>query len=64
MMGLLTKIEAWLDGRKTYIVAILAGGLTVWSLLGHVIPEYVWTGLAAVGLGAVRSAIGNTTPKV
>lgn len=57
-MGLLTKIETFLNGKKTYIIAILAGVLTVWSGLGHVVPEYVWAGLAAVGLGAVRSAIG------
>lgn len=58
-MGLLTKIESFLNGKKTYIVAILAGGITIWAGLGHIIPEFVWSGLAAVGLGAVRSAIGT-----
>lgn len=58
-MGVLTQIEKFLDGKKTYIVAILAGGLTIWQGLGHVIPEYIWTGLAAAGLAAVRSAVGT-----
>lgn len=58
-MGLLTKVEAFLDGKKTYIVAILAGGLTIWAGLGHTVPDYIWTGLGAIGLGAVRSAIGT-----
>lgn len=56
---MLSKIETFLDGKKTYIIAILAGAGTVAMALGYHIPEWVWTALAALGLGAVRSSIGN-----
>ncbi len=58
-MGILTKIETFLDGKKTYIIAVVAGLLTVWAGLGHTIPDYIWTGLGALGLGAIRSAVGT-----
>lgn len=58
-MGILAKIEKFLDGHKTYIVSLLVGLGGIWQSTGHVIPDYVWTILAAAGLGAVRSAIGN-----
>ena len=68
---MLSKIESWLNGKKTYIIAILTGLVGIWSaLVGidpthfHAIPEWVWSILAAAGLGAVRSAIGNQLPKV
>lgn len=54
---MLSKIESFLDGKKTYIVAILAGAGTIATALGYHIPEWVWAGLATLGLGAVRSAI-------
>lgn len=64
-MGILAKIEAFLDGKKSYLIAILTGALGIFSAY-HPIPEYVWAILGALGLSAVRSAIGNqpTTPKV
>lgn len=62
-MGILAKIEEFLNGKKTYIVAILTGALGIFAAY-HPIPEVVWTILAALGLGAVRSAIGNQPPKV
>ena len=58
-MGLLGKIESFLNGKKTYIVALLTGGLGIAMAFGVVIPEWVWTVLAAAGLGAVRSGIGT-----
>ena len=59
-MEIITKIQAFLDGKKTYIVAILTGALGIFAAY-HPIPEYVWAVLGALGLGAVRSSIGNTT---
>ena len=56
-MGLLAKIEAFLKGKKTYFVALVAAGLAFYQSLGHPVPEYVYTLLAALGLGAVRSSI-------
>lgn len=61
-MGLLGKIEAFLDGKKTYIIAIATGILGIVSAY-HPIPEYIWAILGALGLGAVRSGISNTPAK-
>lgn len=58
-MGILAKIEAFLSGKKTYIISMLIGGLGIWMSMGHVVPEYVWALLGAAGLGAVRSGIGS-----
>ena len=54
---MLEKIGAFLQGKKTYIVAVLIGVGAVLQTLGYVIPEAVWYILGALGLGAVRSAI-------
>ena len=54
---MLEKIGALLQGKKTYIVAVLIGVGAIATQLGYVIPEFAWTLLAALGLGAVRSAI-------
>jgi len=51
------KILEFLDGKKTYIVAILTGIAGVLTAFGIVIPELVWAILGALGLGAVRDAI-------
>ena len=59
---MLAKIQAFLDGKKTYIVAILTGVIGIFSAY-HPVPEYIWVILGALGLGAVRSAIDGT-PKV
>jgi len=55
------KVLAFLKGKKAYIVsaaAIIICGLQITGVIGT-IPEYVWTLLAALGLGAVRAAIGK-----
>lgn len=62
-MSLLNKIEAFLDGKKTYIVAILGGIAGILEASGINIPAWVWPILAALGFGAVRSAIGNSPTK-
>lgn len=55
---MLSKITEFLDGKKSYIIAILTGILGIVSAY-HPIPEYIWAILGAAGLGAVRSSIGN-----
>jgi hypothetical protein len=52
-------ILAILDGYKTYIVAVLIGALAILQALGYQVPESVWLLLNALGLGAVRDAIGK-----
>lgn len=46
-----------LSGKKTYIVALITAGLAFAQAMGYVIPEYVYTLLAASGLGALRIAV-------
>ena len=58
-MGLLAKIEAFLKGKKTYITAILIGVAAALQYMGLEIPDYVWTILAAFGIGSIRSAIAS-----
>lgn len=62
---MLSKIETFLNGKKTYIVMIATFLCAGWIALGHAVPDYVWYLLSASGLGAVRSAINNiNAPKV
>lgn len=56
-MGILGKIEKALAGKKTYVVAVLVAIGVGLQQLGVVIPEWVAPILAALGLGAVRSAL-------
>lgn len=51
-------IEA-MNGKKTYIVAILAASGAAAQAMGYHIPDYVWPLLGALGLGAVRSALNK-----
>lgn len=58
-MDILSKIGTFLDGKKSYIISIIAGILGILTAMGHPTPEWVYIILGAFGLGAVRSAIGN-----
>lgn len=46
-----------LDGKRTYIAAAVAAACAAAQVLGYVIPDYVFTLLAALGLYGVRAAI-------
>lgn len=54
---MLAKLQQLIEGKKTYICMVLVAVGAVLQYNGTVIPEYAWTVLAALGLGAVRSAI-------
>ncbi len=58
-MSLLGKIEGLLSGKKTYIIVLLIAIGAGLKTYGIVIPEVAWAILAALGLGAVRSAISK-----
>lgn len=47
----------WLEGKKTYAVAlsILLCGVLNWQ--GIQVPEFVWAALAALGLGFLRVGV-------
>lgn len=62
---MLGKIEAWLDGKKSYIVAIGLIGAAVFQFLAHgdfslpaIVTFFQSAGLAAA-IAALRSAIGG-----
>lgn len=59
MPGILNKVETSLNGKKTFICALLIGIVATLKYLGIEIPEYILPLLGALGLGAVRSAIAN-----
>jgi len=57
---MLERIGKLLQGKKTYIIAILIGLGAAAQAMGYVIPEYVYAILASLGLGAVRSGVDKS----
>ena len=53
-MGKLLKL---IEGKRTYLVAIVAAGLAFCASMGIVVPDWVMQLLAALGLAAVRASI-------
>lgn len=53
----MSKVVEWLNGKKTYITAIVIGVCAALQASGIEIPEYVYVLLGAFGLGAVRAGI-------
>jgi hypothetical protein len=51
------KLLAFLNGKKTYLIAIVAAGMAFCASMGIVIPEWVMQLLAALGLATLRSAV-------
>lgn len=54
----------WLEGKKTYIVAVIGALLAVAAAFGIVIPEWVLMLLGALGLTTVRAGIASTENKI
>lgn len=46
-------------GKKTYVAAAITAAVAGAQVLGYVVPDYVLTLLAALGLYGVRSAISD-----
>jgi len=53
-------VVKWLEGRKTYAVAITILVCGVLSAYGVEIPEFVWAALTAFGLGFLRAGVAKT----
>lgn len=51
----------FLDGKKTYIVALIAAGITFAQAMGYPVPnlETIYALLGAAGLGTLRDAISK-----
>lgn len=54
-LNTIKAIWAWLDGKKTFIIAIIGAVTALLVASGVVIPEWVWALLSAAGLGALRA---------
>ena len=55
----MSGLVAFLDGKKTYITALVAAGLAVAQALGYPIPEWVYALLGAAGLASLRVAVSR-----
>ncbi len=56
----MNKVLDFINGKKTYIVAVIVAATAVAQAFGIVIPEWVYTLEGAAGLGAVRVAISKS----
>jgi len=61
-MNFLKRLEELLQGKKSYVIAIVGAVLVGLQLYGIAIPEIVWKILGVLGLGALRSALGKVEP--
>lgn len=49
-----------LNGKKTYIVAVLAAAIACWSAWsGQEVPDWVWVLAGALGLGTLRAGVAG-----
>jgi hypothetical protein len=55
----LTERNEMMTGMKTYMVAAAVMGLAVMQWFGFEVPAEVWLVLNALGLGFLRSAVGE-----
>lgn len=55
-------VMQWLDGKKTYITALVIIVCGVLDSQGVKVPEYVWAALAALGLSFLRAGVDKSGP--
>jgi len=53
-------VAKWLEGKKTYVVALAILAVGVMAYNGVEIPEFVWAALGAFGLGFLRAGVAKT----
>ena len=53
------SVVSFLDGKKTYIAAIVAAMLAGAQALGYDVPQWVYAILGAFGIGSLRAAVGK-----
>jgi hypothetical protein len=49
-----------LTGRKTYVIAVIAATTAAAQALGYTVPEWLYALESALGLGALRVAVGKS----
>jgi len=50
----------WLQGKKTYLVALVAAAIAALGVLGIAIPDWVMQLLGVLGLVTLRAGISKT----
>lgn len=55
------NIISWLEGKKTYIVALVGAVLAFAEAMGYSVPGWVPALLSALGLGTLRAAVAKTS---
>lgn len=56
----MTKIFNFLNGKKTYLVALVAAATAAAQAFGYMVPEWLYAVEGALGLGAVRVAVSKS----
>lgn len=56
------KVLDFLNGKKTYIVAVVIAVTAGVQALGYTVPEWVYALETALGLGAVRVGVAKSGP--
>jgi hypothetical protein len=51
------ELAELLDGRKTYLTALVVLVVGILHACGVEVPSYVWASLAALGMGFLRAAV-------
>ena len=55
------NITSWLEGKKTYIVALVLAVLGAYTAMGHIVPDEVYVILSALGLGTLRAGVDKVS---
>lgn len=55
---------AFLEGKKTYLIAAIVAGLGIAEALGVVLAPWIWPLTAALGLGSLRSGVKSTSKAI
>ncbi len=53
------SVVKWIEGRKTYAVALVILTCGILTRYGYEIPEYAWAALAAFGLAFLRAGVSK-----
>lgn len=58
----MNKVLDFLNGKKTYIVAVVIAVTAGVQALGYTVPEWVYALETALGLGAIRVGVTKSGP--
>lgn len=53
------SVVKWIEGYKTYAIALTILTCGILTRYDYVIPEYVWAALAAFGLAFLRAGVSK-----